>query len=81
MPHIPTPDQFLYSATQTAKMLGIHRSTVYRLIDAGDLKPIQTAVGRRFTRSELLRFSGEAEQVAAHAPASSAASNPLSGRW
>ncbi len=45
--------QEYYTVSQVAKMLGIHRVTVWRLIKAGKIKAIDLAGKKRIHKSEL----------------------------
>lgn len=51
----------MYNVSQTAKLLGIDRKTVYRYTESGDLQSVRRACtsGRRsYLGSEILRFWG-----------------------
>jgi excisionase family DNA binding protein len=52
-----------FDVSQVAKKLGIARSTVYRLIEAGELKAGRFGLknGIRISEKELLRFKRERE--------------------
>ncbi|WP_331372879.1 helix-turn-helix domain-containing protein [Sinorhizobium chiapasense] len=54
----PTIDQFSYTPTQAALVLGRHRSSIYRMIKEGKLKTRETILGRVILRDEILRFLG-----------------------
>lgn len=49
-----------YSKIGAARKLGVSRMTVFRLVESGKLKTIETINGRqRITENELMRFIGE----------------------
>lgn len=55
----------LYPLVEAAGQLGVSRQTLYRLIDRGELVPVQLPGGeRRITGLELERYVAEAQQAA-----------------
>lgn len=59
----PTLEQFCFTVTQAAKVLGRHKSTIYRLVKEGHIKTRQTVVGPVIMRAEIMRHLGEASQA------------------
>lgn len=55
----PILEQFCFTVTQAAKVLGRHKSTIYRLVKDGDIKTRQTVVGPVIMRAEIMRYLGE----------------------
>lgn len=55
----PSLNQFSYTPTQAAIVLGKHRSTIYRMIASGELPAKQTGSGQIITRTTILRWLGE----------------------
>ena len=49
-------DQLLFKIEEAAKVLGASRSTVYRLMNSGQLVSIKVGSSRRVTRQALDRF-------------------------
>lgn len=45
--------QELYRAPEAARILGIGRTTVYRLMDRGDLHSVRIGTARRIPRSAI----------------------------
>jgi excisionase family DNA binding protein len=56
----------LYSLAQAAKLLGIGRDTLQRLIDAGKIGIIQTLKRKKIAHSELERFIKESTVLEQH---------------
>jgi hypothetical protein len=50
--------QQLFSFAQASALLGRHASTIYRLIEAGSVCPVETPLGRRISRKEIERLLG-----------------------
>ena len=50
--------QQIFSLAQASALLGRHASTIYRLIDAGSICPVETPLGRRISRREIERLLG-----------------------
>jgi len=50
--------QQIFSLAQASALLGRHASTIYRLIDAGSICPVETPLGRRISRKEIERLLG-----------------------
>lgn len=55
----PSLDQFCYTPSQAARVLGRARSTIYRLIETGNITTRQTVHGPVIMRSEILRYLSE----------------------
>ncbi|MEI2299183.1 helix-turn-helix domain-containing protein [Ensifer sp. MJa1] len=55
----PILEQFCFTVTQAAKVLGRHKSTIYRLVKDGHIKTRQTVVGPVIMRSEIMRHLSE----------------------
>jgi excisionase family DNA binding protein len=64
-PSRATTRALLVSIRQAAEMLAISRSSVYNLIDAGQLTPVRTGRSVRFPVEQLERFV--AARIAAEA--------------
>ena len=47
-----------FSFAQASALLGRHASTIYRLIEAGSICPVETPLGRRLSRAEVERLLG-----------------------
>lgn len=52
----PFSDNSLLSIAQAQKVLGLGRSTLYRLMNAGRIAWVQIGSRRKFEFAELLRF-------------------------
>ena len=50
--------QQIFSFAQASALLGRHASTIYRLIEAGSICPVETPLGRRLSRAEVERLLG-----------------------
>ena len=50
--------QQIFSFAQASALLGRHASTIYRLIEAGSICPVETPLGRRVSRVEVERLLG-----------------------
>ena len=50
--------QQIFSLAQASALLGRHASTIYRLIEAGSICPVETPLGRRISRREIERLLG-----------------------
>lgn len=48
------PDQLVYSPTQWARVVGEHRSTVYRKIRSGELPAKKTASGMKILKEDAM---------------------------
>lgn len=51
-----TDEQLLFTTTQAGKLLSISRTTVYQLINQGELHPVHVATSCRISRAELKRY-------------------------
>ena len=51
-----TAEQLLLTTTQAANLLGISRTTVYALINQGELRPVHISRSCRISRAELERY-------------------------
>ncbi len=59
------PDSILIPVEPAAKTLGVCRSTVYNLMESGELASIRIGRRRLIERAELERFVAEKRQVVA----------------
>ena len=50
--------QQIFSFAQASALLGRHASTIYRLIEAGFIRPVETPLGRRISRKEIEQLLG-----------------------
>ena len=50
--------QQIFSFAQASALLGRHASTIYRLIETGSIRPVETPLGRRISRREIERLLG-----------------------
>ncbi|ORA38067.1 helix-turn-helix domain-containing protein [Mycobacterium aquaticum] len=58
-------EKLLLTIPETAEVLRVHKATIYRLFDRGELRWVQVGGRRLVRRSEVDRFIGEHEQGAA----------------
>ncbi|WP_301121148.1 helix-turn-helix domain-containing protein [Mycolicibacterium fortuitum] len=58
-------DKLLLTIPETAEVLRVHKATVYRLFDKGELRWVNVGSRRMVTRAEVDRFITEHEQGAA----------------
>mgnify|MGYP000889779530 CR=1 FL=1 len=49
----------LYTTKEAMGMLKVSRTTLYRIVKNGDLKPIKVGSGIRFTEDEINRYLDE----------------------
>lgn len=62
MPDIPRPivqSQLVYNVEETAKILGVHQKTVYRLIERRLLRSVSAIRHKRIRGAEIERFLRE----------------------
>ena len=50
--------QQIFSFALASALLGRHASSIYRLIEAGSIRPVETPLGRRLSRAEIERLLG-----------------------
>ena len=62
------PAPLLYDADSAAELLGVSRSTIYKLIRQGRLKGVHIGKARRFSRQELDALVATLEAAAVEAP-------------
>jgi excisionase family DNA binding protein len=56
-PALPDPERLAYSVEESARLLGVHYFSVYRLIQRGKLRPCRVLRGKLLVpRSELLKL-------------------------
>ncbi len=53
------PRQLIYTFAATSDITGNHVSTLFRMAKTGRLETVETPFGRRITRSEVQRLSGQ----------------------
>ena len=58
------PEQLVYTFASAARVLGSHPSSLFRHAKDGKLKTVDTPLGRRIHRDEILRQSGEKDKKA-----------------
>ncbi|MGV0738183.1 helix-turn-helix domain-containing protein [Mycobacterium syngnathidarum] len=58
-------EKLLLTIPETAEVLRVHKATVYRLFDKGELRWVNVGSRRLVTRAEVDRFIAEHEQGAA----------------
>jgi excisionase family DNA binding protein len=58
------PEPLLYDSETAADLLGVSRSTIYKLIARGELKGVKVGKARRFSRQELEALVERLEAVA-----------------
>ncbi len=56
MSNVPQSEKLLFSIKEVAEILGIGRTTVYRLVENGELKSAKIGSRRVFTRGHLEQF-------------------------
>jgi excisionase family DNA binding protein len=57
-------EPLLVDTVQAARMLSLHRNTIYRLVREGKLRAVKVYRDYRFSLSELERFARDAEPPA-----------------
>jgi excisionase family DNA binding protein len=58
-------DVLLLTAEEAAQALGVGRSTVFRLMQAGELRGVRIGHSRRFAREEVEAFVAKLREVEA----------------
>ena len=56
--------QQFFSLAEVARILGYEKSTIYSRVAAGRIKTVPIDGRKRISRSELLRYIGDARQLA-----------------
>jgi excisionase family DNA binding protein len=72
-----TDEQLLLTTVQAARVLGVGRTTVYKLMKTGELHPVHLARSCRISWAELERYVARLD--AANRPAGSPTATPR--RW
>lgn len=56
-------DRMLYRVTEAAALLGLGRSTIYELVQAGELRTVHIGRAVRISRAELERWVRDQERA------------------
>lgn len=60
----PTPRRLAHPINEAAELLAVDRSTVYRLIARGELRPVRIGAHQRIPAEQLERLVRPAEHAA-----------------
>ena len=70
-----TPEQLLLTTTEAAELLRVSRTTVYALINAGELSPVHIGRACRISLAEIKRYVASKDRTPDPAAAVSRASD------
>jgi excisionase family DNA binding protein len=59
---VPLP-RLAYSLDETSKMFGVSRATLYRMVGAGEIRPIAHSGVIKFSQREIDRYLSTVQEV------------------